>query len=106
MARTRLGVAGSIWLGGVLCIAGTAALAAALPRFLRYNGETAWPARRPPTRRGSRPPQPTAPPLRDAPRPLSRAGPSRAPRAAANPSRRALEPPPTLPPILELWLPF
>ena len=39
MARTRLGVAGSIWLGGVLCIAGTAVLAAALPRFLRYNGE-------------------------------------------------------------------
>jgi MFS family permease len=39
MARTRLGVTGSIWLGGVLCIAGTATLAAALPRFLRYNGE-------------------------------------------------------------------
>ncbi len=39
MARTRLGVSGSIWLGGVLCIAGTAALAAGLPRFLRYNGE-------------------------------------------------------------------
>lgn len=38
MARTRLGVTGSIWLGGVLCIAGTATLAAALPRFLRYNG--------------------------------------------------------------------
>ena len=39
MARTRLGVGGSIWLGGVLCVAGTAALAAALPRFLHYNGE-------------------------------------------------------------------
>jgi MFS family permease len=39
MARTRLGVTGSIWLGGVLCIAGTAALAATLPRFLRYDGE-------------------------------------------------------------------
>jgi MFS family permease len=38
MARTRLGVPGSIWLGGILCIAGTAALAAALPRFVRYNG--------------------------------------------------------------------
>jgi MFS family permease len=39
MARTRLGVTGSIWLGGVLCIAGTAALAAALPRFFRYDGK-------------------------------------------------------------------
>jgi MFS family permease len=39
MARTRLGVGGSIWVGGVLCIAGSAVLAAALPRFLRYNGE-------------------------------------------------------------------
>ncbi|GAA2618769.1 MFS transporter [Paractinoplanes durhamensis] len=39
MARTRLGVTGSIWMGGVLCIAGTVALAAALPRFLRYNGK-------------------------------------------------------------------
>jgi MFS family permease len=39
MARTRLGVTGSIWLGGVLCIAGTVALAAALPRFLRYDGK-------------------------------------------------------------------
>ena len=39
MARTRLGVGGSIWLGGVLCVAGTAALAAALPRFLHYDGK-------------------------------------------------------------------
>ncbi|HEX5202044.1 MFS transporter [Paractinoplanes rhizophilus] len=39
MARTRLGVTGSIWLGGVLCVAGTLALAAALPRFLRYDGK-------------------------------------------------------------------
>jgi len=39
MARTRLGVGGSIWLGGVLCVAGTVALAAALPRFLRYDGK-------------------------------------------------------------------
>ena len=39
MARTRLGVGGSIWVGGVLCIVGTAALAAALPRFLRYDGK-------------------------------------------------------------------
>jgi MFS family permease len=38
MARTRLGVGGSIWVGGVLCVAGTVALAAALPAFLRYNG--------------------------------------------------------------------
>jgi hypothetical protein len=39
MARTRLGIGGSIWVGGLLCIAGTAALAAVLPRFLHYNGE-------------------------------------------------------------------
>jgi MFS family permease len=39
MARTRLGVGGSIWVGGVLCVAGTAVLAAVLPRFVRYNGE-------------------------------------------------------------------
>jgi hypothetical protein len=39
MARTGLGVGGSIWVGGVLCIAGTIALAAALPRFLKYDGK-------------------------------------------------------------------
>ncbi|MEU4238836.1 MFS transporter [Actinoplanes sp. NPDC026619] len=39
MARTRLGVTGSIWLGGALCIAGTLTLAAALPRFFHYNGK-------------------------------------------------------------------
>ncbi|GIF19818.1 MFS family permease [Actinoplanes tereljensis] len=39
MAKTRLGVGGSIWAGGVLCIVGCAALAAALPTFLRYNGK-------------------------------------------------------------------
>ncbi|WP_250029143.1 MFS transporter [Paractinoplanes maris] len=39
MARTRLGVGGSIWVGGVLCVVGTAALAVALPRFLRYDGQ-------------------------------------------------------------------
>ena len=39
MARTRLGVGGSIWVGGALCVAGTVALAAALPRFVRYDGE-------------------------------------------------------------------
>lgn len=39
MARTGLGVTGSIWVGGVLCIVGTVALAAALPRFLRYDGK-------------------------------------------------------------------
>jgi MFS family permease len=38
MANTRLGVGGSIWVGGVLCIVGTVALAAALPKFLRYDG--------------------------------------------------------------------
>jgi MFS family permease len=32
------GVGGSIVWGGVLCVAGTAALAAALPKFLRYDG--------------------------------------------------------------------
>ena len=39
MARTRLGIGGSIWVGGVLCVLGTAVLAAALPRFVRYDGE-------------------------------------------------------------------
>jgi MFS family permease len=39
MARTGLGVAGSIWVGGVLCVIGSVALAAALPKFLRYDGE-------------------------------------------------------------------
>jgi MFS family permease len=39
MARTRLGVTGSIWVGGVLCIAGCVAMAAALPRFRRYDGK-------------------------------------------------------------------
>jgi MFS family permease len=38
MARTGLGIGGSIWVGGVLCVAGTVALAAALPRFRRYDG--------------------------------------------------------------------
>ncbi|WP_430640858.1 MFS transporter [Couchioplanes caeruleus] len=37
MARGRLGVPGSIWVGGVLCIIGTAALALALPKFVRYD---------------------------------------------------------------------
>ncbi|MFI7602744.1 MFS transporter [Actinoplanes sp. NPDC049681] len=39
MARTRLGVGGSIWVGGALCIIGTAALALSLPRFVRYDGK-------------------------------------------------------------------
>jgi MFS family permease len=39
MARTSLGVGGSIWVGGVLCVVGTVALAAALPTFRRYNGK-------------------------------------------------------------------
>ena len=38
MARTGLGVGGSIWAGGLLCVAGTVALAAALPSFRRYDG--------------------------------------------------------------------
>jgi MFS family permease len=38
MARTRLGIGGSIWVGGALCVAGTLALAAALPRFFNYDG--------------------------------------------------------------------
>ncbi|MGN9811087.1 MFS transporter [Micromonospora sp. BQ11] len=38
MARTPLGVQGSIVSGGVLCVVGTVALAAALPAFLRYDG--------------------------------------------------------------------
>ncbi|MEV1142487.1 MFS transporter [Micromonospora sp. NPDC049799] len=38
VARTPLGVQGSIVSGGVLCVVGTVALAAALPAFLRYDG--------------------------------------------------------------------
>ncbi|GAB3169216.1 MFS transporter [Micromonospora palomenae] len=38
VARTPLGVTGSIVSGGVLCVLGTIALAAALPAFLRYDG--------------------------------------------------------------------
>ena len=33
-----LGIGGSVVAGGLLCIAGTVALAAALPRFVRYDG--------------------------------------------------------------------
>jgi hypothetical protein len=32
------GIGGSIVWGGVLCVVGTAALAAAMPAFLRYDG--------------------------------------------------------------------
>ncbi|WP_229071867.1 MFS transporter [Actinoplanes sp. DH11] len=39
MARTSLGISGSIWVGGVLCVAGSIALAAALPKLVRYNGK-------------------------------------------------------------------
>ncbi|BBH65746.1 MFS transporter [Actinoplanes sp. OR16] len=39
MARTSLGVPGAIWVGGVLCVAGSVALAAALPKLVRYNGK-------------------------------------------------------------------
>ncbi|MGN9774646.1 MFS transporter [Micromonospora sp. H33] len=38
MARTPLGVQGSIVSGGILCVVGTIALSAALPAFLRYDG--------------------------------------------------------------------
>ena len=38
MARTRLGIGGSVLAGGVLCVVGTVVLAAALPRFLGYDG--------------------------------------------------------------------
>ena len=39
MARTSLGISGAIWVGGVLCVAGSLALAAALPKLVRYNGK-------------------------------------------------------------------
>ncbi|GLY05902.1 MULTISPECIES: MFS transporter [Actinoplanes] len=39
MARTSLGIGGSIWVGGVLCVAGAVALAAALPSLVRYDGK-------------------------------------------------------------------
>jgi MFS family permease len=39
MARTSLGVPGAIWAGGVLCVIGSVVLAAALPKFIRYNGK-------------------------------------------------------------------
>ena len=39
VAARSVGVGGSIVWGGVLCVAGTVALAAALPAFLRYNGK-------------------------------------------------------------------
>jgi MFS family permease len=38
LAARWLGVAGSVVSGGVLCVVGTVALAAALPGFLRYDG--------------------------------------------------------------------
>lgn len=38
LAARWLGVNGSIVSGGLLCVVGTVALAAALPRFLRYDG--------------------------------------------------------------------
>ena len=36
--RPLVGLGGSVVWGGVLCVAGTGALAAALPAFLRYDG--------------------------------------------------------------------
>jgi MFS family permease len=38
VAARFVGVGGSIIWGGVLCVVGTAALAAALPAFVRYDG--------------------------------------------------------------------
>jgi MFS family permease len=38
LAARWLGIGGSVVSGGVLCVVGTVALAAALPRFLRYDG--------------------------------------------------------------------
>ena len=38
LAARWLGVNGSIVSGGVLCVVGTVALAAALPSFVRYDG--------------------------------------------------------------------
>jgi MFS family permease len=38
VATRLVGLAGSIVWGGVLCVVGTVALAAALPQFLRYDG--------------------------------------------------------------------
>ncbi|HEX2771771.1 MAG TPA: MFS transporter, partial [Micromonosporaceae bacterium] len=55
LAARWMGIGGSIVSGGVLCVVGTVALAAALPSFLRYDGregqarkqaeEEAWAAR-------------------------------------------------------------
>jgi MFS family permease len=39
MARTSLGVSGAIWVGGVLCVAGSVILAVALPKLVRYHGK-------------------------------------------------------------------
>ena len=38
MARSSARGGRSIWAGGVLCVVGTVALAAALPHLARYNG--------------------------------------------------------------------
>ena len=38
IAARFAGTGGSIFLGGILCVVGTGALAAALPQFLRYDG--------------------------------------------------------------------
>ncbi|HEX6683839.1 MAG TPA: hypothetical protein VF062_13630, partial [Candidatus Limnocylindrales bacterium] len=38
MSARFMGNAGAVVWGGVLCVAGTVALAAALPKFLRYDG--------------------------------------------------------------------
>ncbi|HEX7746752.1 MAG TPA: MFS transporter [Micromonosporaceae bacterium] len=59
LAARWVGIGGSIISGGVLCVLGTAALAAALPSFLRYDGregqarkraeDQAWAARAAPS---------------------------------------------------------
>jgi MFS family permease len=40
LAARWLGVSGSVVSGGLLCVAGTVALAALLPQFVRYDGRT------------------------------------------------------------------
>ena len=50
------GVGGSIVWGGVLCVVGTVALAAALPSSAATTARTGWPARSPRTRLGRRAP--------------------------------------------------
>ena len=75
VAARFVGVGGSIIWGGVLCVVGTAALAAALPAFVRYDGreglarkiaeDEAWAAARAPTSPAPAPTPAPAPALTD-----------------------------------------